>query len=92
MWRPRRSRPFLSTTALAAETTDVVIIDAGLSGLNAAMILKQQGVRSIVLDANSQVGGRVRSHRTVDGYVDVGASEIGRGYARVLERLRQARA
>lgn len=77
---PRRSR--------AAEQADVIIIGAGLSGMNAASLLVEQGLRVIVLDANERVGGRVRTHETVDGPVDVGASQIGRSYGRVIDRCR----
>ncbi|MBB5686385.1 flavin monoamine oxidase family protein [Sphingobium boeckii] len=76
-------------SAFAADTADVIIIGAGLSGLNAAMLLKEQGMRPIVLEANSIVGGRVRTHESVDGPVDVGASQIGRSYARVLDMVQK---
>ncbi len=75
--------------ALAAERADVVIIGAGLSGLNAALILKELGHKVVVLDANDRVGGRVQTVSTVDGMIDVGASQIGRGYARVLDACRR---
>lgn len=71
--------------AFAAERSDVVIIGAGLSGLNAASILKEQGYKVVVLDANNRIGGRVHTVDTADGKIDVGASQIGRGYARVLD-------
>jgi monoamine oxidase len=78
---PRRSR--------AAEKTDVIVIGAGLAGLNAASLLIEQGQRVVVLEAANQVGGRVRTHSSVDGPIDVGASQIGRSYARVIDRCRQ---
>lgn len=71
--------------AFAEEQADIIIIGAGLSGLNAALILREQGLRPIVLEAGAQVGGRVRTHQTADGPIDVGASQIGRSYARVLD-------
>lgn len=75
----------LPKAAFAAEKADVVIVGAGLSGLNAALILKEQGLNVLVLDANSIVGGRVRTHQTAEGPIDVGASQIGRSYARVID-------
>ncbi|MCW1401836.1 FAD-dependent oxidoreductase [Novosphingobium sp. MW5] len=75
----------LPRMAMAAERADVVIIGAGLSGLHAATLLKEQGYKVIVLDANNRIGGRVHTVDTVDGPIDVGASQIGRGYARVLD-------
>jgi monoamine oxidase len=71
--------------ALAASRTDVVVIGAGLAGMNAAMLLREQGYKVVVLEADSRVGGRVETVDTVDGPLDVGASQIGRGYARVLD-------
>lgn len=79
----------LSKAALAEEATDVVIIGAGLSGLNAANLLKEQGFKTIVLEGAQQVGGRVRTHQTANGPIDVGASQIGRSYARVIDACLQ---
>ena len=71
--------------ALAASRTDVVVIGAGLSGMKAAMMLREQGYKVVVLEADSRVGGRVETVETADGPIDVGASQVGRGYARVLD-------
>jgi monoamine oxidase len=76
---------FVPGMALAAARTDVAIIGAGLSGMNAAMILREQGYKVVVLEADIRVGGRVETVDTADGPLDVGASQIGRGYARVLD-------
>lgn len=76
-------------SASAEEKADVVIIGAGLAGLNAALLLKDAGIRSIVLEAGSRVGGRVCTVDTADGRIDLGASEIGRSYARVLDACRK---
>ncbi|WP_298199881.1 NAD(P)/FAD-dependent oxidoreductase [Novosphingobium sp.] len=73
----------------AAERADVVIVGAGLSGMHAAEMLIDLGLKVIVLDANSRVGGRVQTVKTVDGPIDVGASQIGRGYARVLDAVQR---
>ena len=71
--------------AFAAEQADVVVIGAGLSGLNTAAILREQGYKVVVLEAGDRIGGRVHTVDTMDGPIDVGASQIGRGYARVLD-------
>jgi monoamine oxidase len=73
--------------ALAVEKADVVIIGAGLSGLNSALMLTDLGYKVVVLEAGSQVGGRVKTLDTSEGKLDVGASQIGRGYARVLDAV-----
>lgn len=75
----------LPRMALAAEKADVVIIGAGLSGLRSAEMLAEQGMKVLVLDANTRVGGRMQTVQTVDGPIDVGASQVGRGYARVID-------
>ncbi|MBT0667188.1 FAD-dependent oxidoreductase [Novosphingobium profundi] len=75
----------LPRMAFAAEQSDVIILGAGLSGLHAAELLAQVGMKVTVLEARERVGGRVETVQTVDGPIEVGASQIGRGYARVLD-------
>jgi monoamine oxidase len=67
----------------AAERFDVALIGAGLAGLNAAMILADQGARVIVLEANDKPGGRLHTLRNGDGHYDCGATTIGPEYGRV---------
>ena len=69
----------------AAEKTNVIIIGAGLAGLNAALILADQGANVTVLEANSRVGGRAFTADHVEGHPEFGASQIGPDYARVLD-------
>jgi monoamine oxidase len=77
--------PVLGRSAFAAETVDVIVVGGGLSGLHAALTLQELGLRVIVLEAGAQAGGRVKTVATAEGAIDVGASQIGRSYARVIK-------
>ena len=74
---------------------NVVIVGGGLSGLWAATELADAGKTIVVLEANSEVGGRMvrlkvsRDGRT--GWVDLGGQWIGKTHARLTglaEKLR----
>ncbi|MFM8305121.1 MAG: protoporphyrinogen/coproporphyrinogen oxidase, partial [Actinomycetota bacterium] len=60
--------------------TDVCIVGAGLAGLACARLLTLQGIACTVLEADDDVGGRVRTD-TVDGFL------LDRGYQIVLTQL-----
>ncbi len=48
--------------------TDVIVVGAGLAGLNCALTLQSRGLAVSVLDAADAVGGRVRTDR-IDGFL-----------------------
>ena len=68
-----------------AERSDVIIIGAGLAGLNAARLLEGAGASVIVLEAAQRVGGRVNTLYTAPGSPELGAADVGALYARVLD-------
>lgn len=72
-----------------AETADVIVIGGGISGLYSALLLKDFGFSSIVLEAQGEVGGRIKTVDTEIGPLDVGASQIGRGYGRAINLCRR---
>ena len=72
-----------ASSHLVAEKADVIVIGAGLSGLNSAMILRDAGYKVIVLEANNRVGGRAYTADDVEGRPEYGANQIGPQYARL---------
>ena len=67
----------------AAESSDVIVIGAGLAGLHAAMLLEEEGLDVLVLEGSSRMGGRVLTMNDVDGKPEAGGQQIGPLHARV---------
>ncbi|UJR11112.1 hypothetical protein I4U23_015294 [Adineta vaga] len=58
-------------------STKVLIIGAGIAGLEATRLLEQNGIQTIVLEARNRTGGRVHSIRSKNGLMlDMGARFI----------------
>ncbi len=53
--------------------TDVLIVGAGLAGLNAARILNAEGIHAVLVDKGRSVGGRMATRRIGGGLADHGA-------------------
>lgn len=67
--------------------TEVIVIGAGLAGLRAARQLSAAGRTVVVLEADDEVGGRVRTER-VDGFlVDRGFQILNPGYTEARAAL-----
>lgn len=73
--------------ARAAENADVIVIGAGLAGLNAALILEEQGYRVIVLEAADYVGGRTRTFDLPVGPTNAGGQTVGPYYGRLRDLI-----
>lgn len=69
----------------AATDSDVIVIGAGLSGLQAARLMESEGLRVTVLESRNRVGGRVLSYRHVPGSPEAGGTSFGAGYARMMQ-------
>jgi monoamine oxidase len=78
-----------SARAAVHEQADVVILGAGLSGLNAALLLEEQGYKVLIVEGRDRVGGRLYTMDDVPGAPEAGGSGVGSGYARLIDRCRQ---
>ncbi len=64
---------------------DVLVIGAGLSGLNAAMLLEEHGMKVLVIEGRDRVGGRMFTLDHLPGRPEGGGSLLGPRYARALD-------
>jgi monoamine oxidase len=69
----------------SSHKADVIVIGAGLAGLNAAMQLEAAGMRVTVLEASNRIGGRVYTLDDVAGTPETGGTQIGFAYRRIVE-------
>lgn len=66
------------------QDTDVIVIGAGLSGLNATLLLEEMGFKVTLLEGRDRVGGRLYTMDDVPGHPEAGGSGIGASYGRLL--------
>jgi monoamine oxidase len=84
--------------AMSLNDTEVAIIGGGAAGIGAARQLHDAGVRCVVIEARSRLGGRAWTSREHDGYaLDLGCgwlhsaernpwTKIGEGQGRTIDR------
>ncbi|XP_024919440.1 amine oxidase [flavin-containing] isoform X2 [Cynoglossus semilaevis] len=74
----------------AADTYDVIVIGAGISGLSAAKLLKSHGLNPVVLEARDRVGGRTFTVQNKESkWVDLGGAYVGPTQNRILRLARE---
>ncbi len=70
----------------ASANPDVLVIGAGLAGLNAALNLEDAGFKVQIIEGDDRIGGRLFTapESLVPGHPEVGGSGIGPHYSRIL--------
>jgi protoporphyrinogen/coproporphyrinogen III oxidase len=66
---------------------DVAVIGAGMAGLAAAHLLSTRGLSVIVLDKSDRPGGRARTIKIDEKYVETGAAFISAFYTETLRLI-----
>jgi monoamine oxidase len=73
-----------------ARGLDVIVLGAGISGLNAAWQLEQQGLKVAVLEGRNRVGGRIMTLLDQPGYPEMGFNSMAEGYGRGIDAANRA--
>lgn len=66
------------------DRSQVLVLGAGLAGLQAALLLQDAGMEVRVIEGSQRVGGRVLSQREVPGNPESGGTSFSPGYARLM--------
>ena len=63
---------------------DVIVIGAGLSGLETALTLEENGLKVRLLEGRKRVGGRLYTLFDLPGHPEVGGNSIASAYGRAI--------
>lgn len=66
----------MKSSSKSSTRLDTVVVGAGMAGLTAARTLAEAGVRVVVLEARSRIGGRILTHRSGGHPLELGAEFI----------------
>jgi monoamine oxidase len=75
---------------MSPSAPDVIVIGAGAAGLTVARDLTRSGLRVLVLEARDRLGGRIWSHHTPDGPIELGAEFVHGAVEEILGVAREA--
>lgn len=76
-----------SPESQGAETFDLIVIGAGISGLTLAYRAVSLGRRVLVLEASPRTGGCIRSHRDGPFWFELGAHTVYNSYGGMIELI-----
>ncbi len=77
---------WLKATPTPSQTTGIIIIGAGFSGLAAAYQLHKKGIPFLILESRNRIGGRVFSHNISNNLViELGGEWVGNSHVRIHE-------
>ena len=74
----------IAHSATGSGELDVIVIGAGLSGLEAALTLEESGLRTLTLEGRNRVGGRVFTMFDIPGHPEAGGNTIANAYGRCI--------
>ena len=69
---------------------DVLVLGAGISGLQTAWLLEQQGLKVAVIEGRERVGGRIVTLLDQPGYPEMGFNSMADGYGRGIDAASRA--
>jgi monoamine oxidase len=88
---PRSAASTNLAESARSASPDVLIIGAGVAGLTAARELSTAGMRVLVIEARERPGGRVMTHHTAEGPVELGAEFVHGAFGEILGVAEEAR-